>query len=390
MLLRRISYKIALQFTGFVFLLFLINGAAFLLADLNNARRQAEIRLGNSFSFVANQLQSWPVFVPDNLPRPLKQRVRITDIRGTELYTGELYSGISSMSPQPGISEITVEGEEYRLLTAPIVIDGALRGYVQVADLARLPLTDLPQRVMTYLFVSVAISLLTFIVGLFFARRSLRPAEEMMQRLEQFTQDASHELRTPLAALRSSLDLATRSKQYEVGIISAKEDVIEITVLIERLLELARLDRFVLQKEAVDITTLARDLVEKYRPLALEKDVKVTLETAENITVYGDPALLRQVLTNLLTNAIKFNKPKGEVRVKLTKKRLMVEDTGIGIAPEALAHIFDRFFQADTSRAKDGFGLGLALARRIVELHGWSIGVKSKHGEGTTFTIAIG
>jgi signal transduction histidine kinase len=108
------------------------------------------------------------------------------------------------------------------------------------------------------------------------------------------------------------------------------------------------------------------------------------------ITAKGDPALLRQVLTNLISNAIKFSKPEGgTVTVRLTKKALSIQDTGIGIAQESLVHIFDRFYQAENSRTNDGYGLGLALVKRIIDLHRWTISAKSTLDKGTTFVIGI-
>jgi signal transduction histidine kinase len=118
----------------------------------------------------------------------------------------------------------------------------------------------------------------------------------------------------------------------------------------------------------------------------------VTIESivAPEISVQGDAALLKQVLSNLLGNAIKFSKSEGgTITVRLTKKELSIADTGIGIRTEALPHIFNRFYQADASRSNEGYGLGLALVKRIVELHGWRIEAKSKSGSGTLFAIAL-
>ncbi len=123
--------------------------------------------------------------------------------------------------------------------------------------------------------------------------------------------------------------------------------------------------------------------------LAAEKNITINAIVAANITVAGDTALLRQVIGNLLSNAIKFNTDKGRIDVTLGKDALKITDTGIGIAHAEQAHIFDRFYQADTSRANDGFGLGLALVKRIVDLHGWTITLASKENKGTTFTVHI-
>lgn len=385
---KRISHIIALQFTAFVFGLLVINGALFLAADLGNAHMQTKGRLSQTAQMVLERMSLHHGDLRAVFPRLLRDRVRIANADGTILYSGDAFEVIPFL-PGEGFFEAEIDGENYTYLSVPIIRDGTLEGFVQVADTDRLQLGDIPRRALLYLLLSAGISILTFMVGLFFARRSLEPAEAAMHRLEQFTQDASHELRTPLAALNSSLDLALKKKQYHEGILSAKEDVKQLSLLADRLLALARLDGFVLATEKIDFSMLVEQAVEKHRPLAEEKKIAIESSVAASVTVHGDPSLLGQVLGNLLGNAIKFNRPGGVIRVRLTKSALTIEDTGSGIAKEDLPRIFDRFYQADASRARGGFGLGLALVKRIVDLHGWTISVRSELGKGTAFTIAL-
>ncbi len=390
MIFRRISYRIALQFTTFVFLLLLINGALFIAVDYGNTRRQTQARMERNVQLITQLIASPNVDLHDALPPPLRQRVRVLDAARRPVYIGEVFADIPETEPDVNFAHRTIQGERFVIFTGTVRLGGHLIGFIQLAEGERASLGDVPLRGLLYFAVSVGISVLTFFVGLFFARRSLRPAEQMMERLEQFTQDASHELRTPLAALSSSLDLALRNKKYREGIESAKQDLKEVAALVERLLELARLDKFVLQAAPVDLSQLAEDTVAKYRPLAAEKNVEIRTNVVRGVTVHGDEALLRQVIGNLLSNAIRFSKPEGGVvTVRLTKHSLSVEDTGIGIAKGSLPQIFNRFYQADTSRAKEGYGLGLALVKRIVDLHGWTIGVQSNEGKGTTFSVSV-
>ncbi len=384
---KKISYKIALQFTGFVFLLFLVNGTLFLVADFSRSRQMTQMRLERMESAISRSFQPGGLLPPPDLPQMARGRMRILDANGDVLYGSEFFEGIP-FTGKLGLSQQMVQNEPFAVFTARIVRNGQTVGFAQVAEMDRQPRSDLLNRAFLYILLSASISVLTFIVGLFFARRSLRPAEETMLRLEQFTQDASHELRTPLAALSSSLDLALKTHKYKEGIASAKEDVKGVTALVERLLELARLDKFVIRHTSVDLSALTEDTVNKFQPLAAEKKVAFTSHVAPEVTVTGDALLIRQVLGNLLTNAIKFSKSKGgEIAVHLTKNALSVKDTGIGIAHKELAHIFDRFYQAETSRSNGGYGLGLALVKRIVDLHEWRISVHSKEGEGSTFTV---
>lgn len=403
MIFQRIRIHIAAQFTAFVFALLLINGAIFLTVDLTNARRQSHRRLTDVAHSIALQMSAdADDFVPQIAlpPRgngapspgrfpPMRDRFRIVDTSGNTLEGGSLFMDIPFL-PTEGISSVEMNEEEYTMITQTIFRDGEIAGYVQVVSLDRFQRRDLPLRILLYLLVSAAISALTFFVGLLFARRSLKPAEQMMERLEQFTQDASHELKTPLATMNSSLDLALKMGKHREGLLSAKEDLTQATTLVERLLELARLDKLIIQSETMDFSGLVQETVERFRPLAAEKHLTIEARVDPAIMMQGDAALLRQVIGNLLSNAVKFSKPQGgTIHVQLTRHILKVEDEGIGIAEKTLPRIFDRFYQADASRAHEGYGLGLALVKRIVDLHDWSIAAESGEGKGTTFTIAF-
>ena len=388
MIFRKISYTIALQFTGFVFALLLITGAIFLASDVADRGHQTTMHLSQILEPLLHQPGELTA-PPSSLPPFQRDHIRIVDAQGNSLASGTLYDGITFV-PGNGITHVMVGDDAYDILTTPVTQNGQIVGYIQVGD--RSPPDDIGFEALLYVLISAGISVLTFGVGLFFARRSLRPAQDMVERLEQFTQDASHELRTPITAVSTSLDLAIATNEYPENVREAKKGLKEVSVLMDRLLELARLDAFSLEKEDVDLSALVTETVEMHRRLAAEKNVTITAQITPDMHVQGDPTLLKQVLNNLLTNAVKFNKPEGRIDVELTTRALNVRDTGKGIAASALPHIFDRFYQEDTSRAhnkKEGLGLGLALSKRIVELHGWSIMAESVQGEGTTFSIHL-
>lgn len=389
MLFQRISYRIALQFTVFVFLLFLINGSLFLAADFQNARRQAVLRSAQTANTVMQRIRVEQNGMTVSVPPMLRDRVRVTDPIGKPIYAGGFFDDIP-FEPHEGVHGVRIGDDQYAVFSIPLVRQGNLDGYVQVAELYRLQFGDLPVRSLIYIVVSIAVSAATFAVGLFFARRSLRPAEQAMMRLEQFTQDASHELRTPLAALNSSLDLALKSTQYREGLLSAKDDVKELSQLVQSLLDLARLDGVLLQQEKLNLSFLLEEVVHKYEPQAAEKHVQLTVHAQPNVMVKGDALLLRQMIGNLLHNAMKFmQEDGGSITITLTKQALTIADTGIGMSAEHLQHIFDRFYQVQSSRTNDGFGLGLSFVKRIVDLHHWNIAVQSEEGKGTTFTVSF-
>jgi signal transduction histidine kinase len=165
--------------------------------------------------------------------------------------------------------------------------------------------------------------------------------------------------------------------------------------LIESLLELARFDagQEVLKRLKFDLSKTVADCVELVQPLAEERHVK-TMTELDSLEITGDSERLAQVVTNLLTNAIQYNKTDGEVRVKLTGQGglavLEISDTGRGMAPEDLPRIFERFFRADKSRTGNGnSGLGLSICKAIIEAHGGTIEVSSVKDVGTTFTVRL-
>jgi len=215
----------------------------------------------------------------------------------------------------------------------------------------------------------------------------------------QFAADASHELRTPLTIIKGDLDVLLRrqrsAEEYEEVVRDVDEEVTRLGGLVEDLLTLARADsgQAELAREFVYLDALVDEAAAGVRRLAEAKGVAVETRLAPDIAVVGDPVRLRQLVVNLLGNAVKYTPAGGRVRVTLgavaAQARLDVADSGIGIAPEDLPHVFDRFFRADKARARaeGGTGLGLAIARWSAETHGGRIDVRSRPGEGSVFTV---
>ncbi|HRH94105.1 MAG TPA: HAMP domain-containing sensor histidine kinase, partial [Candidatus Peribacteria bacterium] len=357
MIFKRISHQLALQFTGFVFALLIVTGGIFLAGDVANRNEQRHRHLDQMLRPLVNRPQGFGA--PLTLPSFQRDRIRILDASGETLVSGALYEDLD-FDADDEISTHVIGDEPYDILTTAVHQDGQIIGYIQVAD--RAPPNDLLFRIVLFLFTSAGISVLTYGVGLMFARSSLKPAETMVERLEQFTQDASHELRTPITAVSTSLDLALATNDYPENVRAAKRDLKEVAALVERLLELARLDSFLLETETLDLSALVEECAARQRTAVQEKGLTLETNVAPGVSVKGDPTLLKQVIGNLITNAIKFNVPNGAIYVDLTPVSLSVRDTGKGIAPESLPHVFDRFFQEDKSRTKRREGLGLGLA----------------------------
>ena len=216
---------------------------------------------------------------------------------------------------------------------------------------------------------------------------------------KQFASDAAHELRTPVSVIltqtQTSLTRARDAASYKQTVEACQRAAQRMRKLIESLLALARFDagQEVLKRAPFDFSKTISDCAELVQPLADERGVKISIET-EPIEIIGDSERIAQVVTNLLTNAIQYNKAEGEVRVKLESQSglavLTVTDTGQGIPAENLPQVFGRFFRADLSRTGAGnSGLGLAITKAIVEVHGGTIEVASEENAGTTFTVRL-
>ena len=217
---------------------------------------------------------------------------------------------------------------------------------------------------------------------------------------QQFTADAAHELRTPVSVIltqtQSALARDRSAVDYRETLEACQRAAQRMRRLIEALLELARFDagQEILKRTSVDLVAVARECVDWVTPLAQEKQVTIIPELPPTSCV-GDAQRLGQVLTNLLTNAVTYNQPGGEVRLTLaTQNRhvlLAVTDTGPGISAEAAPHVFERFYRADKARgpANGNAGLGLAICKSIITAHGGAIDFTTQPGLGTRFTVQL-
>lgn len=242
--------------------------------------------------------------------------------------------------------------------------------------------------------------------------RELRPiADRINQTLDllkrafarekQAAADISHELRTPLAAMLTNLEVTLRkprsAEEYHEVLQECRTSGQQMTQLVERMLALARLDAGAdhLRPREVDAGRLAEQCAAMVRPLAAARGLQLSVRQHGQTTINADPDKLREVLTNLLHNAIEYNQPNGSIAVAVERHNgqleLEVADTGIGIAPEATEHIFERFYREDASREPNGLhaGIGLALVKGYVDMMGGSINVKSTVGQGSTFRIQL-
>ena len=217
----------------------------------------------------------------------------------------------------------------------------------------------------------------------------------------RFVADASHELRTPLTILRGEIDVALRRprspEEYAEVLQSSREEIERLSRLTENLLTLARADagQALVRREAVDVSSVAREVCRKLTPLSEQRKVPLSCDAPGPTVVSGDAVALAQIVFNLAENALRYT-PAGErVTVGVAAREgevvVEIEDQGSGIGAEHLPHLFERFYRVDKARSRDfgGVGLGLSIVKTLAEAHGGRVEVRSEVGKGSTFTVRL-
>jgi signal transduction histidine kinase len=282
-----------------------------------------------------------------------------------------------------------------------IRIQGIVRGFPTPLDVPLAPDLDAINEarfriIITLGFINLSILVLSGLGGYFLAGQTLEPIGEMLEEQKEFVSNASHELRTPLTSLMTEIEVTLRDKGLSLGqarklLESNLEEVRKMNDLSNYLLKLNRLQDGQIKDDfkTVDLKNVVERAVHKIGPIAKSKKVTISMNLLSTV-VKGNMASLEELVTILLDNAIKYSTNGSKIEL-ITKNRILkVKDTGIGISGKDIPHIFDRFYRADISRSKensDGYGLGLSIAKSIVDAHNASIKVQSKFGKGTTFTV---
>lgn len=226
---------------------------------------------------------------------------------------------------------------------------------------------------------------------------ALNPVQKARKREQQFLSDASHELRTPLSILRAEMEVALKKRrspaEYQKVIQSSKEEVDDLSTLVENLLYLSRENSKHSNPitEQIDLTELVTERIANFQHKARQKKLQLILQPSEtNLVIQGNLHLLKRLYTNLLDNAIKYTS-EGSITITMKKTKehaqIAITDTGIGIPEEKQEKIFDRFYRTDESRSEQGYGLGLSIAKQIVQVHHGTVTVESRVGKGTTITL---
>lgn len=305
----------------------------------------------------------------------------------------------------PGLADSRTEKKaaaySMRVLSVPLVRDGVLVGYLQLEH----P-TKNRDHATRHFGLAVCLTAPLLIVclgasGYLFAQRAVRPVEEAMRALRQFMADAGHELGTPISIIQANAE-ALDEELAEHGLDPVRTEVItrsteRMSNLVNDLMVLAKTTspRLLWQPVTVSFHELVGSTVLEFSQLFKEKNIALQVDALPECSLLGSPESLKKMISNLLSNALRYTDSGGTVTVSLFNEgrhaRLEVRDTGIGIPEESIAHIFDRFYRVEKSRARaaGGSGLGLAIVKAVVDAHHGKIEVDSKVGHGTRFSVTL-
>jgi signal transduction histidine kinase len=233
--------------------------------------------------------------------------------------------------------------------------------------------------------------------GWFLAGRALVPVRQAFERQKAFVGNASHELRTPLAVIKANAEFLQQAQPENAEVEDIVAEADRMSALVDALLALARGEKAeARQRERFDLGLVVETSVDTLKPLADERQVSLAVRHDDaDLRIDGDRDQIKQLMVILLDNALRYTGRGGSVDVDVLRSDgsgiVRVSDTGIGIPQEAIGHVFDRFYRADEARNRDsgGVGLGLAIARELVDDHGGKIAVVSRPGEGSTFTVQL-
>jgi heavy metal sensor kinase len=320
---------------------------------------------------------------------------------------GEIIGWLQAAQSLGPVHETVRELQEQLMFGVPLVLlfaglggyflaDRALNPINQIADTARgIHLRDLSKRI-RYQGAMDEVGKLAQTFDQMLAR-----LQDSFERERRFTSDAAHELRTPLTVLKGQIDVtlsrARSSSEYESKLRELSVQVDRLIRLSNALLFLSRSDQNQIDfnPASVNLTELLSVLIEQLQPLADEKDLNVSTQIVDALFVRGDKDHLIRLFMNLLENALKYTPAKAQVQVSAESEadavRITIHNSGDGIAPEHIPHLFERFYRVDEARSGQtgGNGLGLAIAQEIVRLHDGEIQFQSEMGKGVTVSVRL-
>ncbi|OMF26292.1 two-component sensor histidine kinase [Paenibacillus sp. FSL H8-0548] len=302
-----------------------------------------------------------------------------------------------AVSMNKNIGQFTMDGSHWIFNTQP-TYEGFMLVFLDITAQQNI----LSNLIYTFAVVGVVMLIILFFASRFFANRSITPVKEAFDKQKQFIADASHELKTPLTIINTNADVLLSNSEDTIHNQSKwlhyiKSETERMTRLTNDLLYLTQMDdsRESMVFTKFNVSEAVENIILTMEAIMFEKHVSLDYDIEPDLTVQGSSEQIKQVVMILLDNAVKYTNAKGSVTISLKKQHndtvLSVSNTGEGINPEHLTRIFDRFYRTDASRTRKqgGYGLGLAIAKSIIEQHKGRIYAKSVVGESTTFYVHL-
>jgi two-component system, OmpR family, sensor histidine kinase CiaH len=359
-----------------------------LLSNVNHGLHVQAARVQTGF---ADQGFRYVIALSDAAPSAY--RVSLTDATG---------QSSQDAINQPSAKAALIEGTDMRTVSAP---GGPLRVLseritptivLQVARSLEPEEEALDHLLAVLLLGGGAAIVIATIGGWFLAGKALTPVQEAFERQHVFVADASHELRTPLAVIRANAEFLQERQPASEEAAEIVSETDRLSSLVDSLLAVARGDQNgAVVYDELDLGAVVEGSAASMRSLAAERGIVLDVSATPELRVRGSREQLRQLVVILVDNALRYTTSGGHVEVDVARRDgsavVAVSDTGIGIPPEALGQVFERFYRADEARTRDsgGAGLGLAIARKLVDEHGGRIAAASTPGEGSTFTVTL-
>lgn len=321
---------------------------------------------------------------------------------------GQAGATIPDLPLNPAVAQ--VNSGDWRILTIPVSIPDAagltsdqLQGYIRVSTSMEGIDEELERLRQGLVWGGLSALVICGMGGWWLTRQSLQPIERSVLQLKQFTADASHELHNPLTVIRTSIEVMQSHPERVHAADQPKLEAIasataEMSQLVDDLLWLARTDGDLTTQSTwvlIPLHELLEEVVDGYTAAAQQKHLRLTATLKPDSLVYGDASQLKRLFLNLLANALHYTPEGGAVTITALRHdhwaTVEIEDTGIGIAPDQLPLVFDRFWRADPARSRrdGGVGLGLAIAQAIAHRHGGEISVRSQLGVGSCFQVRL-
>ena len=392
-MLQTLRKKLTYQFTTLVIILILANGLIIIGTIYGLNKHKDTLTVEEKIALLTNILNERTIEEASKEYSEIFAYTRLLNSEYEEVFHGEIFEHVlidennrtkqyrTIFIPEIQSSATNREYEPYKLFSKPILSKHFL-GNAEIIIDSEVDKEEIINLLFLFFLQSIIIGVLVYIVGRKFVDTSLSPTKRMIERLEQFNQNASHQLKTPLSIIYSSLELAEKSNTLRY-IADAKKEVQEANQMIEKMLALNEFEAQTWDKKEENISQLVKHVIKKYSHICEEKNILIETNIPHNLFLRVEKEMFREALMNIIDNAVKFNVEEGCISILLNKKHLIIENTTFAM-PKDLESIFERYHRS--YEVQEGNGIGLAFVKAIVEEHNWEITAHNKDGD---FSIEI-